>query len=154
MRTIKVIYQSQTGFTQAFAQQLAQTLHAELVDTKLMAPKDFEHVDVVLYGGHVSGRQIAGFKRFYRQYAELLPANFLVFGTGIFPMSLTEVEKLQVKSFGNCANQPVFRYLQGRPEVDLPWRWRLKLKVVGGTDAETSGIEAVRPVLEAVDHML
>jgi menaquinone-dependent protoporphyrinogen IX oxidase len=154
MRKIKIVYQSQTGFTQAFAQQLAQTLHAELVDMKLIAEKDFEHVDVVLFGGHVSGCHITGFKRFYRQYADLLPNHFLVFGTGVFPMSLTEVERLQVKSFSNCQKQPVFRYLQGRPEVALPWRWRLKLKVKGGSDAETSGLEAVRPVLEAVDHLL
>lgn len=154
MRKINIVYQSQTGFTQAFAQQLAQTLHAELVDMKLIAEKDFEHVDVVLFGGHVSGCHITGFKRFYRQYADLLPDHFLVFGTGVFPMSLTEVERLQVKSFSNCQKQPVFRYLQGRPAVALPWRWRLKLKVKGGSDAETSGLEAVRPVLEAVDHLI
>lgn len=154
MRKIKIVYQSQTGFTQAFAQQLAQILHAELVDTKLIADEDFEHVDIVIYGGHVSGSHVTGFKRFYRQYANLLPANFLVFGTGVFPMSLTDVEKLQIKSFRRCQQPPIFRYLQGYPKVALPWHWRLKLKVKGGSDAATCGQEAVRPVLEAVDHLL
>lgn len=154
MRNIKIVYQSQTGFTQAFALSLAKSLHAELVDTKLISAKDFEKVDVVLYGGHVSGKHIAGFRRFYREYAELLPNDFIVFGTGIFPMSLTDVEKLQLASFQQCGSQPVFRYLQGRPEVAIPWHWRLKLAVRGGSNAEASGLEAVRPVLEAVDHML
>lgn len=154
MRKIKIVYQSQTGFTQAFAQQLAQILHAELVDTKLIAEKDFERVDMVIYGGHVSGTRITGFNRFYRQYADLLPQNFLVFGTGMFPMSLTEVEKLQINSFKRCQRQPIFRYLQGYPKVALPWHWRLKLKVKGASGAATCGHEAVRPVLEAVDHLL
>lgn len=154
MRKIKIVYQSQTGFTQAFAQQLAQALHAELVDTKLIAPADFNHVDVVIFGGHVSGHNITGFKRFYRQYQDCLPANFLVFGTGIFPLSLTEVTRLQVKCFRGCQQPPIFRYLQGRPAAALPWHWHVKLAVKGGCDASTSGLEVVRPMLEAVDHLL
>ncbi|WP_461214940.1 flavodoxin domain-containing protein [Lacticaseibacillus sp. GG6-2] len=156
MAKILVVYQSQTGFTQQFALWLAKGLHCELLDTKFVTEADFTHCELVIYGGHVMGKQIAGFHHFYRQYQALLPEALMVFGTGVLRLPTYEVARIRARNFRECELPPQFYYLRGQATLaPLPLRLRVRLHVQGYRDDDDceTGRRAVQPVLDAVARM-
>ncbi|MCI1987076.1 MAG: flavodoxin domain-containing protein [Lactobacillus sp.] len=154
MAKIVVVYTSQTGFTQQYALWIAKALHCELLDSKFVTTQDLAKSNLVIYGGHVIGHRISGFRQFYRRYQEALPANLFVFGTGLSQMDGTSQQHVRAHNFHRCSAPPQFFYFQGHlAPADIPLRFRVGMKVRGiepGKARCDVGTQAVRPLLDAV----
>ncbi len=156
MAKILIVYQSQTGFTQQFALWIAKGLHCELLDTKFVTEADLAQCELVIYGGHVMGKQVAGFRRFYRRYQAVLPEALLVFGTGVLPLQTHEVARIRDRNFHVCDLPPQFYYLRGQAALaPLPLRLRVRLRVQGYRDEDDceTGRRVVQPILDAVRRL-
>ncbi|MFD1483898.1 flavodoxin domain-containing protein [Lacticaseibacillus baoqingensis] len=154
MAKIVVVYTSQTGFTQQYALWIAKSLHCEVLDTKFITTEDLAKNNLVIYGGHVIGQRITGFRQFYHQYQAALPIPLFVFGTGIAQLDGDSQQRLRKQNFGECTTPPQFFYFHGHvARVKPPLRMRVGMKVRGVKPERAQcviGTQAVRPLLEAV----
>ena len=59
MKTL-VIYQSSTGFTQKYANWIAEELSSDAKELKKVSVNDVQNADRIIYGGWIMGGMIMG----------------------------------------------------------------------------------------------
>lgn len=154
-----IVYTSQSGFTQQFAQWIARHVRCEVLDHKFVTAHDLTATNTLIYGGHLIAGRVNGWRRFAARYRGLLPKHLLVFGTGVVPPAKLDLTAAQISCATACETQrPAFFYFQGTADPQtLPWRLRLRFwRELRAQDREqTPGPVAVRPLLallRALDH--
>lgn len=101
-----VVYQSNTGFTQQYARQIAQELGCEAQPAKKVSKKALEKYDTVIFGGWVMGSMIMGLKKLQAK----CPCPSAVFAVGATPAA--ESVALAVRTQNQLEQTPFF-YLEG-----------------------------------------
>lgn len=81
MRTV-VAYTSKTGFTQTYAEWLADELQAELVKTEQLTPDRIARADVIVHGGGLRASRVGGLRRFLRHWPLLATKHVILWHTG------------------------------------------------------------------------
>lgn len=127
MKTI-VIYTSQTGFTQKYAELIKSRLNAELIDLKAAkkAPEErFADADNIIFGGWVIAGKVFGSDWFAQKIAGWQDKKMAMFVVGataagnpdvetVLQNALTEEQKKHVKTFycpgGICYKKMKFPY--------------------------------------------
>lgn len=134
-----VVYRSKTGFTQRYAQWIAQRLDCPVMDFKDVRPDKLEPYDLIVYGGRVYAGKIDAFHKF----RQLLPQNkevkLVVFAVGIQSAEKTEVmEKLWRDNLPESEwNTVPHFYLQGGLAYDRMGKMdRLIMKAVSISTAK------------------
>lgn len=106
-----VVYQSKTGFTERYARWISEEMQCECMDGEHLSPAALKNCSRVLYCGGVYAGQIAGLKRFRRQYA----GKLTVLAVGATPVQAQQViDGYWRANFtpDECVQIPHF-YLQG-----------------------------------------
>lgn len=91
MKTL-VVFQSKTGFTQRYAQWIAEDLGCDAKFWKDVKATDLAGYDVLIYGGPLMAGSITGLKAF-AQAARKHTANLVVFATGATPAQAEDGHK-------------------------------------------------------------
>lgn len=95
MKTI-VTYKSKYGSTKQYAEWLSEELQCEAVDLSEINAKKLEEYDVIIHGGGLYAKGIAGIS-FYKKHRNLLSGKrFYIYATGASPYDervITEVRK-------------------------------------------------------------
>lgn len=111
-KEILILYCSRTGFTQRYAQWLAEALDAEVLPLKNCPNPLPNTVQILLCGGGIYGSELAGLKKYRKLQKKYPDKEFLFFATGASPQSPILQERLLQYNF-KTALQPPFFYLQG-----------------------------------------
>lgn len=99
MSKIGVIYKSKTGFTQKYAQWIAEETGCDLIPYEQREQADYSHYDTILYGGGVYAGTIGGIKWFRKKLPELSGKKIGVFATGSRPEHTPGLEKEWKQNF-------------------------------------------------------
>ena len=82
MRTL-VIYESQTGCTKRYAEDIAKAVQADVIPLKKFKAKMIKDYDVIVFGGWVRGTQIMGLNDFLADYDAMEGKDVIVFSSGM-----------------------------------------------------------------------
>ena len=84
MQKTLIIYKSETGFTQKYANWLSNELSCDICDLKNFSKDKINNYDILIYGGGIYAGQINGFKNF----KNMVPSDkkLILFMTGATPM--------------------------------------------------------------------
>ena len=108
---IIVVYKSGTGFTEKYANWIAEALNCESVQLKKVNLNELINYDVVVYGGWIMAGMVSG----YDKIKALNLKNLYVFGVG---MSVPSDEVIGKMVEQNGLDKDNFFYFEGgyRPE--------------------------------------
>lgn len=96
MKSVWVVYESQTGFTKRYAEWIGQKLQATVCP--LAQWKGREDADLVIFGGSVHGGQISGLKKFRRRIRSA-DCPVLYFATGLRPVTRRTADLVKYTNF-------------------------------------------------------
>lgn len=92
MKTL-IIYYSKTGFTQRYAQWLAQDIGGQCVPYSERKGIKFDDYDAIVFGGRLQAGIICGAKWFFNQAARLEDKKLALFFTGAMGPDPAGIEK-------------------------------------------------------------
>ena len=135
MKTL-VIYTSQTGFTQKYAQWIAEKTNADLMELKDAKKKDpgfFDTYEAIVYGGWMMAEKVTGISWFLGHAPLWKGKRLAVFATGAGPNANPELDTVLEKIL-NAEQKKYIRvfYCQGGLNYDrmkLPYRMMMKMYV-------------------------
>lgn len=93
-----VIYRSKTGFTQRYAQWIAEELSCEAIPFREAHKCDLSGYDTIIYGAGFHAGMIPGAKKFISMPA-LAGKRLVVFATGAMPAAAPDVAKALRQNF-------------------------------------------------------
>lgn len=126
-----VVYTSETGFTQRYAQWIAEELKCEAVNQKEWRHKNPADYQTVIYGGGFYAGQIKGLKKIKNQMKQYPAVGLLVFGTGATPKE--EKEMIQKTMDANFTEEerkkiPTFYLQSGLNYEKMSLKYKLMMK--------------------------
>lgn len=95
MKTL-VIYSSQTGFTERYAQWLGQELDADLMtikDAKKRNEEDFRDYETIIYGGWCMGGNLVNVEWFLEKAGGWKEKKLAIYGVGATPEGSPEINE-------------------------------------------------------------
>ena len=102
MNKIVVIFESKYGSTRRYAQWIAEALSCPLFERRKFYPKDFEHYDVIIYGGGLYAGGVSGIQLITKNWNFLADKTIILFTCGIAdpkdPANVSQYQKFIVKS--------------------------------------------------------
>ena len=96
MRTL-VIYESQSGNTKRYAEDIAKAVSADILPRKKFKAKMIKNYDVIVFGGWVRGTQIVGLNDFLAFYDDMDGKDIIIFSVGM-SMATPEMRKNLISS--------------------------------------------------------
>ena len=85
MKTL-IVYCSSTGSTKKYAEEIANSTHADLLPIKKFKKKLIKDYDTIVFGGWVMGGKIKGIDEFLVNWDYMSEKNVIVFSVGMsFP---------------------------------------------------------------------
>lgn len=97
MKTI-VIYNSQTGFTQQYAQWIAEKTQAECVELKDAKKIDLSEFDNIVFGGWAMAGSITKIKWFHKKSQGLQGKKLVAFCVGASPIENPDIDEFLRKT--------------------------------------------------------
>ncbi len=82
MRTL-VIYESLTGSTQKYAEDIARAVSGEVIPLRRFKPKMIPQYDVIVFGGWVRGGRIQGLDKFLTHWDQMEGKDVIIFSSGM-----------------------------------------------------------------------
>lgn len=82
MKTL-VLYESKTGSTAKYAEDIAKRVNADVYPLKKFKLKNMSDYDTIVFGGWIRGGEIQGLNKFLQAWDSISEKNVLIFGTGM-----------------------------------------------------------------------
>lgn len=83
MDKMVVIFESKYGFTERYAQWIAEALSCPVFERKKLHPQDLVHYDTILYGGGLYAGGVSGIKLITQNWQLLCRKHVILFTCGI-----------------------------------------------------------------------
>lgn len=115
MRTL-ILYESKTGNTQKYAEDIAAYVGADVFPLKKFRAKNYKNYDTIVFGGWVMGGNIQGLNKFLSDYDDISKKNVIVFSTG---MSIPTSSGRETLINQNVLDLYHVRYYQFRGSFDM-----------------------------------
>lgn len=137
MKTI-VIHKSISGFTETYAQWIAEELKTECYSLKEVSAELLSQYDTILFGGSLHMVGIAGYKQLQKHLSKLQPKQIILFTTGASPQKDNTIAEVRDANLSPEEQKEVpFFYFRGGfnfDKLDFPnkilmtlLKWKLKL---------------------------
>lgn len=110
MKTL-VLYESKTGSTKQYAEDIARRVDADVFPLKKFKLKNMASYDTIVFGGWVRGGEIIGLNKFLQAWDSISDKNVLIFGVG---MSVTSKEGREQLINQNLLDMYHLRFYQVR----------------------------------------
>ena len=150
-----VIYNSQTGFTQKYAQWIAEAAGADCFELKAAKKKNFDPYDAVVFGGWACAGTISQITWFKSNIEKWPGKTLIAFCTGSSPAQNPAIEPFLRGQFSEAEREKVhvFYCPGGFNYEKMPTgsRWMMKLfqKMAGAKKNKTA---ADLEMLEMISH--
>lgn len=108
-----VIYQSKYGSTKKYAEWLSDEIHADLYARSDISINKIKEYDMVIYGGGIYAKGIAGFSLIKKNYSQLKDKNIIVFAVGASPQEEATVPAIKENNFSDEMKDIPCFYLRG-----------------------------------------
>lgn len=82
MKTL-VLYQTSSGSTKKYAEEIANSVSADILPIKKFKKKMIPEYDTIVFGGWVMGSKIKGIDEFLSLWEEMKEKNVIVFSVGM-----------------------------------------------------------------------
>lgn len=111
--TPMIIFNSHTGFTEAYADLLSKTLDCPSIPSKKLPSADLSKYDTLIYGGGVRASKISGFNKALQSFRKYPDKKVIIFAVGGNGLSEENTQILKEKNLDeNNVDYPFF-YMQG-----------------------------------------
>jgi len=123
MRKVLVIYKSKTGFTERYAQWIAEDLGVEAVPLNKVSLEILSGYDLLIFGGPLFASRISGLDKL-RTWMEKLPKKiWVVFATGATPSDKDFVKSIERINFSQSPQKPArfYYFLSGMDFKKMGW---------------------------------
>lgn len=111
-----LVYASQTGFTERYAQWIGQALGITAIPLKACRRDMVAEADLVIFGGSVRGSIISGQSKLERMLKNAGQTAVIEFAVGIRPETPRTLELVKKNNLSQEAWQRPFYYFQGGME--------------------------------------
>lgn len=109
-----VLYRSISGFTQRYAEWIAEELEANLVDIRRFSAGKFPEYDVIVFGGSLHAVGINGIKIIKENLSTLADKKIVVFAVGASPPKQNVEEEIKKANFSaEMQKSIILFYLRG-----------------------------------------
>lgn len=128
-----VVYKSRTGFTQKYAQMIAEEMNCTIVDNKSVKTGIMSEYDTVIFGSRVHAGRIDEYKKAKEMFQQSNAKRFILFATGATPIASEKaVEDIwnQNLSADELINTPHFYIQSGLCYEKMPFLDKLIMKMV------------------------
>ncbi|MEL7655412.1 MAG: flavodoxin domain-containing protein [Bacillota bacterium] len=99
MSRVAVVYRSKSGYTEKYAQWIAQAINADLMKGEKTKLEDLLKYDTIVYGGGLYAVGINGVKLITNNLDKLKDKKIIVFGLGASPVRPEIYEEVKNKNF-------------------------------------------------------
>jgi len=82
MKTL-ALYESKTGSTQQYAEDIAKRVNADVYPLKKFKLKNMANYDTIVFGGWIRGGEVQGLNKFLQGWDAISKKNVLIFGVGM-----------------------------------------------------------------------
>lgn len=127
-----VLYQSKTGNTKKYAEDIAKAINADIYPLKRFRIKKVRNYDNIIFGGWVMGGNIQGLNKFLADYELYMKdKNIIVFSVG---MSYPNQQGREELISQNLLDLYHVRFYQFRGSFDInklkfPYSWAMKRSI-------------------------
>ncbi|ROR27149.1 flavodoxin-like protein [Mobilisporobacter senegalensis] len=118
MDNIIVIYKTYTGFTQRYAEWIAEELNCKALSVKDVSSNDLSNYRTIIYGGGIYAGQINGLKSFKNNIMKGKDNRLIIFATGAAPIEVLSPEDIMNANFPVQKDKIPFFYLQSGLNYD------------------------------------
>lgn len=120
MKTVLLVYKSNTGFTKKYAQWIQEELNCTTIELKDAHISEVNEYDIVIFGGGMHANKINGIK-FIKNNLELFKnKQLIIFATGATPASaVEEVKRFEQANIPDGSNIPFFYFQSGMNYKDM-----------------------------------
>jgi menaquinone-dependent protoporphyrinogen IX oxidase len=138
MNDCLVIYSSKSGFTEKYANWIAEALECEAVKLRDLDSTKLNTAKTIVYGGPINAGWVFGLKKFLRRIDQQKNQNVFVFGVGLSPSDSSDAERYHNANLsGSDKNIPWF-YFQGGMDIDkLKGLEKLVIKIMIETSSKS-----------------
>lgn len=132
-RRILLIYKSTTGFTEKYAQMIAEETGCKLIKFKDAAAEQMSGFDMVIFGGRLHAGSIDGLKRMRKMIRKSGVKRVMIFATGAMPAKAEEeIDRMWRNNLSPAERDhiPHFYFPAGLCYERMPLLDRLMMKAV------------------------
>ncbi len=120
MKTILLIYKSNTGFTKKYVQWIQEELNCTTIELKDASISEVAKYDIVIFGGGIHANKINGMKFIKSNLGLFKSKHLIIFATGATPASaVEEVKRFEQENIPNESNIPFFYFPSGMNYEDM-----------------------------------
>lgn len=101
MEKVIVIYKSNTGFTQKYAEWIGEELKCKVISIKNVDFNDLENYNTIIYGGGLYAGQINGLKVIKNKLTKIKDKNKIVFVTGAASQEGIKIDVIENTNFSS-----------------------------------------------------
>ncbi len=140
-----VVYSSKTGFTQRYAEWIAEELGCEAIPLSELESSMMRTAKTIIYGGPIHAGWVVGLKKFLNRSDRQKSQNVFVFAVGLAPLKSAEVQRYRTANLNEGNRKMPWFYFQGGVDIDrAKGPLKLILKMIILSDAENQKKEALK----------
>ncbi len=94
-----VLYKSNTGFTQKYAEWIAEELNCKAVSIDKLDVNSLFEYNTIIFGGGIHAGQISGLKSIKNSILKMTDKKIIIFATGATPPAAMDTDGLKNKNF-------------------------------------------------------
>ena len=141
MKKIIVLYRAKTGFSQRYAEWIAEDLACDCRPVKGVKPDDLKDFGLIIYGAGVYAGMIAGLGKIKKWIGKHPEKSWIVFATGATPSSEGYEEVVFKTNFRKGESRPAhfYYFLSGINYEKMGFLNRVLMKIFSGMAAKKVG---------------
>ncbi|WMM26993.1 flavodoxin domain-containing protein [Tissierella sp. MB52-C2] len=94
-----VLYKSNTGFTQKYAEWIAEELNCSAISIKDINVNELQNYETIIFGGGLHAGKINGLKPIKNDIFKMKDKNIIIFVTGATPKEAIKIEEIENANF-------------------------------------------------------
>lgn len=94
-----ILYKSSTGFTQKYAEWIAEELDCRALSIKDVDINELQNYKTIIFGGGLHAGKINGLKSFKNSILKMKDKNIIIFATGATPKEAIKIEEIKDANF-------------------------------------------------------
>jgi menaquinone-dependent protoporphyrinogen IX oxidase len=125
-----VIYKSNTGFTEKYANWIAEDLHCDVVSLDRITILEIIKYDVIIFGGGIHAGKINGIKFIKDNTTAFENKKVIVFATGATPSIPEEIERFKNINLHENTNISFFYFQSGMNYTNMRYKDKMLMSLL------------------------
>lgn len=151
-----VVYSSKSGFTQRYAEWIAEELGCDAIPLSEVLSAEVRAAKTIVYGGPIHAGWVLGLKKFLNRKDRQISQNVFVFAVGLTPYNSAEIERYRTANLSEGNRKIPWFYFMGGLDIDkLKGIEKLIMKTMLRAEAAAKRKEALKagqPIKQIADY--